>query len=849
MATLLAIDFGTHRCSMAYMGPEGATVITDSSGEPNVPSVVGFTREGVVVGRDAVSQAVANPEGTVFSIKRLLGRKFQSPEVQWLAGSYPYPIVAADNGDAHLHVAGRVYSPEEIASYLLEHLRELAEAKVGGAVEAVITVPSFMDELGRRALLTAAKLAGLRVKLLLSATTAAAIMCAQGDARRNMAILDVGAGGFDIALISAEPKGLTVLATAGDPMLGGDDVDRRLASTWLLNQAQRTGEDLSGDPVVLSWILQHAREVKHELSYKQRTEALLKPIVTSTGTKTMVQIPEMERDQLTELVAEDTGGMLEPCHWAFEDAQLKPRKIKAVYLVGGMARMPAVQEAIETMFSRAPHTLGNADHIVALGAARCAAAIFGKGPEELVLREVLGASVGLKVSGGRFEPVIRRNQPTPCSEARLFRTARADQDRIVFEVFQGECEMAADNAYVGRFVVDNLRNQRQFETSFRIDRNGLLHVGFVDARTGIRRDAPLQYAGGLTDRELTKLRTERAMRRRRKPTDHRVVNSPAPKRPPVTLTPRPEGILRSKPPQTRPFSSVPTVDKGPIEMDDDSLIGSELDGRYVIEAILGEGGMGRVYRARHKMLGKQFAIKVLHPELAASKSLASRFIAEARSASSIKSPHVIDISDFGALEDGTGYFVMEYLDGPSLQDVLDEDRYLALDKLVAIGSQVARGLAKAHELNVVHRDLKPTNVMIVHPDGKLRSVILDFGIAKHPTSDSRSAVTRAGVRVGTPEYMAPEQIDDRPVDGRTDVYALGIMLYELSAGRRPFDAESNAELLMSQMYEPARPIKEVNPRADCPPELQAIIDRCLEKDPEDRYASALDVAKALEALV
>lgn len=848
MATLLAIDFGTHRCSMAYMGPEGAKVITSQSGAPNIPAVVAFTSQGVVAGQDAVDQAVTNPEGTVFSIKRLLGRKFQSPEVQWLAGSFPYPIVASDNGDAHLHVAGRIYSPEEVASYLLEHLRELAESQLGGPVEAVITVPSFMDELGRRALLTAAKLAGLRVKLLLSATSAAAMMCL-GDRRQTLAILDLGAGGFDVALVGADPKGMTVMATAGDPMLGGDDIDRRLAAAWLLGQAERTGEDLSGDPVVLRWVLEQARAVKHELSYKQKTEAMLKPLVTSSGAKAMVQIPEMTRGQLADLVAEDTGRLLEPCHWAFEDAQIKPRKIKAVYVVGGMARMPAVQDAVETMFSQSPRTLGNADHIVALGAARCAAAIFGKGEDATTLREVLGASVGLKVSGGRFEPVIRRNQPTPCTESRVFRTARADQDRIVFEVFQGECEMAADNAYVGRFVVDNLRNQRQFETMFRVDRNGLLHVGFVDARTGIRKDAPLQYAGGLSDKQLAKLRTERATRRRRRPTDQRIAHSPAPKRPPVTLTPRPEGMLRSKPPQTRPFQSDPSASSGPIEMDDDSLIGSELDDRYVIEAILGEGGMGRVYRAKHKMLGKRFAIKVLHPELAASKSLARRFIEEARSASSIKSPHVIDISDFGALADGTGYFVMEYLDGPSLQDVLDADRHLALTKLVAIGSQVARGLYKAHELKIVHRDLKPTNVMIVHPDEAMRCVILDFGIAKHPTSDSRSAVTRAGIRVGTPEYMAPEQIDDRAVDGRTDIYALGIMLYELSAGRRPFDAESNAELLMSQMYEPARPVKEVNPRADCPPELQAILDKCLEKNPDDRYSTALEVAKALEALV
>jgi molecular chaperone DnaK len=847
MANLFAIDFGTYRCTMAWMGPEGPTVIVGPDGEPSIPSVVAFTDDGVIVGREALEQAADNPETTVFSVKRLLGRKLQSPEVQWLQGSYPYPVVAAANGDAHIHIAGRDYSPEEIVSYLLEHLRRVAEERLGGAVEAVIAVPSFMDELGRRALLSAAKLAGLRVKSLMSATSATAIMCGVGDPRK-VAVLDVGAGGFDVSLLSTDPKGLTVLANTGDPLLGGDDVDRRMAAEWLAAQAERTGHDLSGDPVVVQWTLRRAQSVKHELSYRTKTEAVLQPVVTSTGDKVAIQVPEMTRDDLADLVVDDMARLLEPCNWAFEDAQLKPKRIKAVYVVGGMARMPAVQDAVEVLFSKTPMTLGNADHIVALGAARHGASLVsgGEGP---ALREVLGGTVGLKVSGGRFEPVVRRNQPTPCQESRVFRTARADQDRIVFEVFQGECELAADNAYVGRFVVDSLRNQRQFETLFRIDRNGLLHVAFVDGRTGIRKDAKLQFAGGLTDQELTKLRQARAQRRRKRPTAD-VMRTPAHDRGPRTLTPRPESVLRSKAPQTRPFTTdaEQAEGAGPLEMEDDSLIGSVLDGRYVVEEILGEGGMGRVYKARHQVLDKFFAIKVLHPELAASRVLADRFIEEARSASSIKSPHVIDISDFGALDDGTGYFVMEYLEGKSLRQVLGDKGPLNEQTIAAIGSQVAVGLGRAHRLKVTHRDLKPANVMVLREEGQVRCVILDFGIAKRPTSDSRRAVTRAGVRVGTPEYMAPEQIDDRAVDGRTDIYALGVMLYEMAAGRRPFVAESNAELLMSQMYEPPPPIGEINPRADCSPVLEAIIRRCLEKEPDARYSSAIDLANELATL-
>lgn len=416
----------------------------------------------------------------------------------------------------------------------------------------------------------------------------------------------------------------------------------------------------------------------------------------------------------------------------------------------------------------------------------------------------------------------------------------------MFDVFQGESEMAADNLYVGRFELDGLLGNRNFETTFRLDRNGLLHIALCDPRTKIDRTVPIQRAGGLSDRELAVLSKMRHARMA-PPTDKQSP-TPRPERLSAsTLTPPPSAPKRTQPPQTRPHGTLEEEppQRPPIEMEADSLIGTTLGDRYVVEGILGEGGMGRVYRATHKVLEKTFAIKVLHPELASSKTLADRFIGEARAASAIKSRHVIDISDFGALPDGTGYFVMEYLEGQTLHEYLKELRRVPLGRLLQIGIQLAEGLGDAHELDIVHRDLKPSNIMIAKHKSSVRVTILDFGIAKRPTSTGGGAITRSGVMVGTPEYMAPEQIQGNPVDGRADIYALGIIMYELAAGRRPFDAEFQAELLMQQVYEPARPIKELAPKTDLTAEVEAVITRCMEKDPEARYDSAHELAEVL----
>ncbi len=843
MRKIVAIDFGTHDCSMAVHAGDGVHVIEDERGESSIPSVVAVTSKGVLVGRDAEAHGAQAPECSIHGVKRLLGQKFHSPEVQWLAQSYPYPVVAAPNGDAHIHIHGRDYSPEELASFLLEHLMRVAQRFLGEPADAVITVPGWYGELSRRALLNAAKLAGVRVKTLMSATSAAALMCrAEGSAQR-VALIDAGAGGFEAAIATSGPSATRILASSGDPMLGGDDFDQRLMMRWLQDHQTRTREDISTDPFVLRFLRLRAQHVKHELSTRSRVEAAEETIVAS-GRRIQLALPAMTRDELADLLIDDLGRMLDPCRWAFDDAQLGMNDVDAVFVVGGLARMPAVQESIDVLFRRSPRMLGNADHIVALGAARYSAGAGGHG-ERHELREAIGCSTGLRIAGGKFSPVVRRNQPIPCKASQVFRTAHQGQDRIVFDVFQGECETAADNLYVGRFTLDGLHGHRAVETSFRIDKSGLLHIALLDPRTGIGRDLPLALAGGLGDRELVQLRQARDERQR---LPHDAPPTPPPLRTPAPLSPPTEPSPRTRPPQIIPFTDPGVaLARSTIEMDADALVGTVLHDRYVIEAVLGEGGMGRIYRGRHKVLNKPFAIKVLHPELAQHRVLAQRFIEEARAASSIKSPHVIDISDFGRLDDGAGYFVMEYLDGRTLRQRLDQGT-LDVPTMLSISHQIATGLEAAHKLGVVHRDLKPDNIMLVErEDGSLRCVILDFGIAKRPTSShSGSAVTRSGVRVGTPEYMTPEQIDGRDVDARTDVYALGIMMYEMLAGRRPFDAESVAETLANQLYHPPPSLAAIGVAVG--EDLESVIRTCMEKDPDQRFASAGALVRVLARL-
>ena len=838
--------------------------------------MVSFTDQGVRIGHEALERVLESPQATIVSFMRLMGQKFHSAQVDWLQAGMHYQLVASDNCDVAVRVADRDFSPQEIASHVLEYLKRIAERELDEAVtEAVISVPSCFDDLQRRAVLDAARLANLEVANLINSTTAAAIGYAAVDKKPQLlAVIDFGAGSFEVSLVDVDDGSISVLTTAGDPLLGGDDMDRRTVLYLLDECLLATGLDLSAVPASLQQFSDAARTIKHELSQRTKTaQAGLTGLVDATGSPVEFVVPEMTRRELVELCSSELASLKAPCRWALVDAGFGTDDLDCVVLTGGMARMPAVRSAMKYLFRTKPLRPAVSDVIVALGAARHAAARVG-GHEPISVADVTPHTTGIKVAGARFAPVIPRNHRIPCSETRLFNTRV--HGRVVFELFQGERELARDNTYLGRFELDRVPGQ--FPVSFHLNDSGILRVCTPGNGQGEDADVPLQLSGGLSTEDVARLSSRRTAR----VTPSQNVSSPTPY--PLatkngTLKFRDTGPdideapsmrfsrgrkLQASSSQLRDLTTavIPPAEgnaspagaafpsRPAIDVDQDSLVGSTLSDRYRVDEIIADGGMGRVYLAQHTLLKKHFAIKVLHPELAKNHDIAERFVREAQAASSIRSDHVVDISDFGQLDDGTGYFVMEYLQGRTLETMLDVEGPLPATFARSVAIQIADGLRGAHHQQIVHRDLKPANVILIERDDNPHFCkILDFGIAKMPTSDTggQTMITRVGTMMGTPHYMAPEQIDGE-TDLRSDIYALGILMYEMVTGMPPFDAESVAEVLAMHKWADPPAIHDTFEDADCPKALEAIIVRCLVKDPDKRYQTAPEVAKELAAL-
>ncbi len=900
MGHAIGIDFGTSECCVYAVKNGAAVLVPSQEGTASTPTCVAVTDDGeVLVGRAARRQAVRNPNNTISGIKRLFGRKFQSRAIDWLTGSAPWEIVPAANGDAWVRLQGDNLSPPALASHLLAHLCQLAEAFLGAEVdEAVITVPTYFDELQRRAMVDAAAIAGVPLLGLLNDTSAAAMGRCFGGSDRRLAVLDLGAGYFDISILEARagaPGTLRVIASAGDVLLGGDDFDRRLVDLLIDDFYQRTQLDLSDSPTAVTRLYEACRTAKHELSSVARSNAVDLPMITFDGDEPVhLHHDGVSRDVLHALVTEELERLAAPCGWVFDDASLGTDDVDEILLVGGMMRSPLLQEQVEYLFNKRPTQVTNADEIVALGAALHAGHVRGE-LDGFELEDVSPHSIGVKLRGGRFSPLIARNQPIPCRETRTFAGAQRGAGHMILELYQGEAELVTENIYIGRFSVASNPSATgggsQVELAFDVDPSGLLEVSALTG--GAQTAVVVQRSVGLTPRELERARTvppappaaatvagnaaeatfaalrKRAIEERKqrqaalasKATHPAAPAAPAVARHDMPTPPRlgreaSTVVQRAKqrslkpPPMPRPQSIPPSIPpEAPIEVAGDSLVGTTLSDRYVIEAIVADGGMGRVYRARHKILGRALAVKVLHPELAAHDDIAQRFVREAQAASMIDNEHVIEISDFGRLEDGTGYFVMEYLEGPTLADLIKERGALPADLIVDVGLQIADGLMAAHALGIVHRDLKPENVSL--EAGKSNPYfckILDFGIAKSPTSDTSQRVTIAGTLLGTPHYMAPEQIDGADVDARSDIYSLGAVFYEMATGRTPFEADTVVNLLVQHKIAAPKPIHEHPGAEGCPRALAALIMRCLEKRPQDRFDSVADLAAALAAV-
>ena len=515
MARILGIDLGTTNSVAAVIEAGEADVVESAEGSRITPSVVAVNaRSGErYVGQTAKRQAVTNPDNTIFSVKRLMGRRFSDPEVQDAAKRLPYKIASGDNGDAHVEMAGQTYAPPQISSMILQKIRQDAEAKLGERItEAVITVPAYFNDSQRQATVDAGKVAGLDVKRIINEPTAAAL--AYGIDRQQtdskIAVFDLGGGTFDITILDLGSGVFEVLSTNGDTYLGGDDFDEAILN-WLVTEFRaETGIDLSQDRMALQRLRDAAERAKIELSSTLETEINL-PFITADASGPQHLVKPLSRSRLEQLVGDLIDRTAGPCRQAISDAGVSAGSINDVILVGGMTRMPAVQAKVQQIFGKEPSRSVNPDEAVALGAA-IQAGVLGGEVGDIVLLDVTPLTLGIETLGNVTTALIPRNTTIPTKKTETFTTAADGQGSVDIHVLQGERPMSADNKTIGRFMLDGIlpapRGVPQIEVTFDIDSNGILSVSAQDKGTGKEQRIVIQTSSGLSDEDIERMMAE-----------------------------------------------------------------------------------------------------------------------------------------------------------------------------------------------------------------------------------------------------------------------------------------------------------------------------------------------------
>ncbi len=519
MPKILGIDLGTTNSAMAIMEGGSPKILENKEGNRTTPSIVAMSKNNErLVGQTAKRQAVTNPENTLFSIKRLIGRSFEDEEVQNAMKILPYKIVKAGEG-VKVVMGDKEHTPQEIAAMVLGKLKADAEERLGEKIEeAVITVPAYFDNAQRQATKDAGEIAGLKVSRVINEPTAAAFAYGfDKDNDHKIAVYDLGGGTFDVSILEvaydkeANQNTVEVKATNGNTLLGGDDFDKKLID-WIIDEFKKDqGVDLSGDPLAMQRIKEAAEKAKIELSSAVETE-INQPFITSDASGPKHMVMKMTRAKMEELVDELVEKTLEPCRKALQDAGLQTADINEVILVGGMTRMPLVQKKVENFFAKKPNLSVNPDEVVASGAAIQAGQLQGDLGKDILLLDVTPLSLGIETLGGVCTKLIERNTTIPSSKSQIFSTAADSQPSVEIHVLQGEREMAGDNKTLGRFILDGIppapRGIPQVEVSFDIDANGILNVKAQDKATNKEQSIRIEASSGLSKDEIEKMKQD-----------------------------------------------------------------------------------------------------------------------------------------------------------------------------------------------------------------------------------------------------------------------------------------------------------------------------------------------------
>ena len=510
MGKVIGIDLGTTNSCVAVMDGKTAKVIENAEGMRTTPSIVAVTDDGErLVGQPAKRQAVTNPERTFFAVKRLIGRRYDDPMVEKDKKLVPYKIVKASNGDAWVEADGKTYSPSQVSAFILQKMKETAEAHLGQKVDqAVITVPAYFNDAQRQATKDAGKIAGLEVLRIINEPTAAALAYGLDKTKSGtIAVYDLGGGTFDVSILEIGDGVFEVKSTNGDTFLGGEDFDMRLVS-YLADEFQKEqGINLRNDKLALQRLKEAAEKAKIELSSTTQTEINL-PFITADQTGPKHLTMKLTRAKFEALVDDLVQKTIEPCRKALKDAGLTAAEIGEVVLVGGMTRMPKVQEVVKQLFGKEPHKGVNPDEVVAIGAAIQAGVLQGD-VKDVLLLDVTPLSLGIETLGGVFTRIIDRNTTIPTKKSQVFSTAEDNQNAVTIRVFQGEREMAADNKVLGQFdlmgIPPSPRGMPQIEVTFDIDANGIVNVSAKDKATGKEQQIRIQASGGLSEADIQKM--------------------------------------------------------------------------------------------------------------------------------------------------------------------------------------------------------------------------------------------------------------------------------------------------------------------------------------------------------